>query len=367
MTRDKRRSWEDRSRASSARNIFVRLGRLLPFALLLSPSLGCRGAQSALDPAGPQAGRIGGLWWLMFYTLSAVFVIVMALLLVAALRRRKPISSEAALAPDTKPDPAGDRRSALAVGGGIIVTVIILFVLLVSSFLTGQSLYSSAPAAPDEGLTVEVTGHQWWWEVKYRNETPSRIVTTANEIHLPAGAPVLFRLGSTDVIHSFWVPNLHGKTDLIPGHLTHTRIRADRQGVYRGQCAEFCGHQHAHMAFTVVVESPEQFRAWYEAQVRPAAQPSTPGQARGQQVFLSSPCVMCHRIRGTDAGGRLGPDLTHVASRLTIAAGTLENTRGHLAGWVVDSQKIKPGNRMPPNNLEPQDLHALLDYLQSLK
>jgi cytochrome c oxidase subunit 2 len=356
-----------KKRRPGVRGTAARPGRLLPSSLLLSLSFGCRGAQSALDPAGPQAGRIGGLWWLMFYTLSAVFVVVMALLMVAALRRRRPYAGEVAPVPDTKPDPEGDRRSALAVGGGILITVLILFVLLVSSFLPGQSLYSSAPATAEEGLAVEVTGHQWWWDVKYDNKTPSRIVTTANEIHLPAGTPVFFKLGSADVIHSFWVPNLHGKTDLIPGHLTITRIRADRPGVYRGQCAEFCGHQHAHMALTVIVESPEQFQAWYEAQLQPAPAPSTPAQARGQQVFLTSPCVMCHRIQGTDAGGRVGPDLTHVASRPTIAAGTLENNRGHLAGWVVDSQKIKPGNRMPPNNIEPQDLQALLDYLQSLK
>ena len=169
------------------------------------------------------------------------------------------------------------------------------------------------------------------------------------------------------MIHSFWVPNLHGKTDLIPGRQTLTWVKADRPGTYRGQCAEFCGHQHAHMAFTVVAEPPEQFKAWYEAQLKPAAQPSTPAQARGQQVFLSSPCIMCHRVQGTDAGGRVGPDLTHVASRSHLAAGTLANTRGHLAGWVLDPQKIKPGTRMPPNNLEPADLQALLDYLQSLK
>jgi cytochrome c oxidase subunit 2 len=327
---------------------------------------GCAGVQSALDPAGPQSGRIGGLWWLMLSTLSAVFLIVMCVLLVAAFRRRQPLDGETPDAPDLKPDSGRERRMSRTVFGGIIVTVIILFVLLVSSFLTGQALYSIASAS-DKALTVEVTGHQWWWAVKYDDQTPSRIVTTANEIHIPVGRPVLFKLTSQDVIHSFWIPNLHGKTDLIPGHTTMTWIRADREGTYRGQCAEFCGHQHAHMAFTVVVESEEQFKAWYDAQLLPATQPSTSEQARGQQVFLTSPCIMCHRIQGTDAGGAVGPDLTHVASRPTIAAGTLENTRDHLASWVVDSQRIKPGNRMPQNTLNPQDLQMLLDYLQSLK
>ena len=331
--------------------------------LLLS---GCAGVQSALDPAGPQAGRIGGLWWLMLYTLTAVFLAVMAVLIVAAFRPRGASRGDAAHTPETKPEPHRERRMSRAVIGGVAVTVVILFVLLVSSFLTGRALHSLA-ASGESALTVKVTGYQWWWKVQYDNQTAGYVVTTANEIHLPAGRPVLFKLTSNDVIHSFWVPNLHGKTDLIPGHETTTWIRADRAGVFRGQCAEFCGHQHAHMALTVVVESPEQFKAWYDDQLKPAAEPSTPEQARGRQVFMSSPCVMCHRIGGTDAGGAVGPDLTHFASRPTIAAGTLENTRGHLAGWVVDSQKIKPGNRMPQNILEPADLQALLDYLQSLK
>jgi cytochrome c oxidase subunit II len=332
-------------------------------SLLLS---GCTGAQSALNPGGPQAGSINGLWWLMFYTLAAVFLIVMCVLLAASFRRRRPLGGETTDVPDTKPEPALERRMSHTVMGGVLVTIVILFVLLIASYLTGRSLYSAGYSSQG-ALIVEVTGHQWWWDVRYNDPDPSRMVTTANEIHVPLGRPVLFRLTSSDVIHSFWVPNLHGKMDLIPGHYTNIWIRADRPGTYRGQCAEFCGYQHAHMSFTVVVESEEQYKAWYESQLRSAPQPATPQQARGQQVFLTSPCIMCHRIQGTDAGGRVGPDLTHIASRPTIAAGTLENTRGNLAGWVIDSQKIKPGNRMPPNNIEPQDLQALLDYLQSLK
>ena len=322
-------------------------------------------SQSALDPAGQQASSIGKLWWLMFYTLSAVFIIVMCVLLVAAFRPRGGYQTETEFTPNTKPDPTKERRMSRTVISSIVITIVILFVLLVSSFLTGRSLYTMA--AEENVLTVDVTGYQWWWAVKYENTSANQIVTTANEIHIPVGHTVIFNLVSRDVIHSFWVPNLHGKTDLIPGHTTSIRIRADRPGIYRGQCAEYCGYQHAHMAFTVVVESDEQFKSWYDAQLLPSAQPATSEQARGQQVFLSSPCIMCHRVRGTDAGGAVGPDLTHVASRQTIAAGTLENTRGHLAGWIIDSQKIKPGNRMPPNNLEPEDLQTLLDYIQSLK
>jgi cytochrome c oxidase subunit 2 len=321
-------------------------------------------SQSALSPAGPQAGRIISLWWMMFYVTGAVFLIVMAFLLAALVRRRRPYGGEAADVPDIRPEPAGERRMSHAVLAGVGLTVVILFVFLVRSYVTGRALDS---LHEQEHLTVSVVGHQWWWEVRYDNSTAAYVLTTANEIHLPVGRPVLFKLTSTDVIHSFWVPNLHGKTDLVPGHENVTWLKAEQEGTYRGQCAEFCGHQHAHMAFTVVVEPYEKFKAWYDAQLKPAPEPQTQAQTQGRQVFLSSPCVMCHTVRGTDAGASVGPDLTHVASRGTLAAGTLENTRGHLAGWVVDSQRIKPGNRMPPNNLEPADLQALLDYLQSLK
>jgi cytochrome c oxidase subunit 2 len=179
--------------------------------------------------------------------------------------------------------------------------------------------------------------------------------------------PVVLKVSSQDVIHSFWVPNLHGKRDLIPGQITHTWIQADRPGVYRGQCAEFCGHQHAHMAFNVVAEPMDNFLAWIAHQRQPAPDPTTDEERRGHDVFMQSPCVSCHTIRGTDAGSHLGPELTHVASRLTIAAGTLPNVRGHLAGWVANAQSIKPGSRMPPNLLQPGDLQAVLTYVRSLR
>jgi cytochrome c oxidase subunit 2 len=296
---------------------------------------------------------------------AAVYVVVMAALAVAALRSRRRGGAAVGDEPDTKPDEGRENRMARVVLGGVAATAAILLAFVVSSFLTGRRLH--AEAAGKDVLTVEITGHQWWWEVRYDDPVPSRVVTTANEIHVPVGRTVQFKMTSDDVIHSFWVPNLHGKTDLIPGHQTNTWLRAEREGSYRGQCAEFCGHQHAHMGLTVIAESPEKFGAWYEAQLLPAAPPSTPGQERGRQVFLSAPCVMCHTVRGTVAGGRLGPELTHLAARSHIASATLENTRGHLGGWVVDPQRIKPGVRMPPNNIEPNDLQSLLDYLQSLK
>jgi cytochrome c oxidase subunit 2 len=321
-------------------------------------------SQSALHPAGPQAGRIISLWWMMFWVTGVVFLIVMGFLVAALVRRRRPYGGEAADVPDVRPEASVERRMSHVVLTGVGVTVVILFVFLIRSYVTGRALDS---LHEQDHLTVKVVGHQWWWEVSYDNSTAAYTVTTANEIHIPVGRPVLFKLTSTDVIHSFWVPNLHGKMDLVPGHENVTWLKADQEGTYRGQCAEFCGHQHAHMAFTVVAEPYDKFKAWYDAQLKAAPEPVNQSQAQGRQVFLSSTCVMCHTIRGTEAGSRVGPDLTHVASRGTLAAGTLENTRGHLGGWVVDSQKIKPGNRMPPNNLEPADLQALLDYLQSLK
>ena len=179
--------------------------------------------------------------------------------------------------------------------------------------------------------------------------------------------PVTFTLKSNDVIHSFWVPNLSGKKDLIPGKIATIWLQADQPGLYRGQCAEYCGHQHAHMALLVIAEPEQQFEAWTRNQIQSAPSPTSDSQKRGQQVFLSSTCVMCHAIGGTSAASVFGPNLTHVGSRQTIAAATLVNTRDHLSQWVTNSQVVKPGNRMPPNNLSSDDLQAVLDYLQSLQ
>ena len=214
---------------------------------------------------------------------------------------------------------------------------------------------------------IQVIGHQWWWEVIYQDQTPSNIVTTANEIHIPVGRPIKIELKSGDVIHSFWIPNLHGKKDAFPDHDSAIWLRADKEGTYDGQCAEFCGYQHAQMRLQVIAESEEKFQQWLKNARKNAPDPQTEAQKRGQQVFLGTTCVMCHTIQGTNAGARLGPNLTHVAGRKRIAAGTLPNTAGHLAGWIVDPQKIKPGVRMPQNPLDPQDLLALLEYIESLK
>ena len=309
-----------------------------------------RGLHSALDAAGPQAGRIEDLWWIFFWVCAAVFVLVVAALLAAVLHRRRQEDQ--------------DRGLVRAVGGATAVTAILLIGLLIASVATGRAVGSLPP--PD-ALTLEVVGHQWWWEIHYEDPVPGRRFTTANEIHIPVGRPIRIKTRSSDVIHSFWVPNLHGKRDLIPGHPSETWLQADRSGVFRGPCAEFCGAQHANMTLVVVAEPPAAFEAWRAVQLQPPARPATALQSRGQAVFLALPCTTCHTIAGTQAGGKIGPELTHLAGRQTLAAGTLPNTRGHLAGWILDPQTQKPGNKMPAVALKSDDLQALLAYLESLR
>ena len=230
--------------------------------------------------------------------------------------------------------------------------------------LTGRAL--DTLRTPD-ALRIQVTGNQWWWDVQYENAVPSLRVTTANEIHIPVGRAIRFDLLSTDVIHSLWIPNLQGKIDLVPGRLNELWLRADQAGVYRGQCAEYCGLQHAKMALVVVAEPPATSSAGWPRIAPRRRRRRRAEQQRGREVFERGPCAMCHAIAGTTAGGRSAPDLTHIASRSTIGAGTLPNTRGHLAGWVADPQQIKPGNRMPPPGLTGEELQAVLAYLESLK
>ncbi len=316
------------------------------------------GAHSALQSHGVQAARIEHLWWLMFWICSAVFVLVMVA--VGAAVSRTP--GETGLA---GPIPSESRlRMSRVVAGAVGVTVLTLFVLLFASVSTGREIASlGAPKA----TIIKVTGHQWWWEVEYQDPVPAHQVTTANEIHIPAGRPVLIELASADVIHSFWVPSLHGKRDLIPGHESSIWIEAGRPGVYRGFCAEFCGHQHAHMGLLVIADPPERYAAWYAGQLQTPPPPANALLQQGRQVVESGPCALCHNIQGTQAGGKLGPDLTHLASRRTIAAATLANNPGNLGGWIVDPQTVKPGNQMPANSLSSEDLQAVLAYLGSLQ
>jgi len=316
--------------------------------------------QSVLNPAGPQAGHVAALWWLMFWVCLAILSLVTLALLLALFRQRT--ASELA-APTAIADPARERRATRVVVLCIAATIVILLFFLAASVVTGHRM---ALLASDNGVTIKLTGYRWWWKVEYSDPAPANHVITANEIHIPVGRPVLINMQSQDVIHSFWVPALQGKRDLIPGSPSAVWLQADRAGVFEGQCAEFCGFQHAHMRLVVVAEPEEQFQAWLDAQRRPARAPEDSAAQRGLQVFLSGPCALCHSIRGTDASGQVAPDLTHLASRSKIAAGTLPNTSGHLAGWIVDSQHIKPGNAMPPTSLSAEDLQALLTYLRGL-
>ena len=340
--------------------------------------------QSALVPAGPGAEEIGRLWDLMLVAGTAVTVLVVALLVVALFRRRHP--SELPAEADRPADPRGERANietggrgrldrqrprseALGarwmVAGGIVFPAVVLTVLLV---FTLRTLGSISPRRDEPApLVVEVIGKQWWWEVRYPHQEPARIAITANELRIPVGRRVRVELEASDVIHSFWVPGLQGKTDMIPGRTNLTWLQADAPGRWRGQCAEFCGVQHAKMALVVVAEPQADFDAWLERQRAPADPPADSAGRADESAFVASGCVLCHTVRGTPARGELGPDLTHVGGRLTLAGGILPNTAGHLAGWIADPQSLKPGSRMPVVPLTASELHAIVRYLGSLR
>ena len=350
----------------------------LPTALLTLLA-GCVGLerQSVLHPMGAQAAKVYNLWLFMIVVATVVYALTMAALLYAMFRRRRPVDhldpaiTVAAASPiDPAPEEAraaeASKESAMTrtVTWALAATAAILLVFLLIDFSTNRALASLPVNRP---LVIEAVGHQWWWEFIYQDTVPQNRLSTANELHVPVGRPIIVRTRATDVIHSFWLPNIAGKKDMIPGREQRFAFRVDHPGVYRGQCAEFCGFQHAKMAFFVVAETPDRYDAWLAQQKLPAADPADSVRQHGRDVFLSGPCAVCHTIAGTTAGGTVGPELTHVGGRLTIAAGTLPNTRGNLAGWIVDPQGVKPGAHMPANQLAPKDLQALLAYLESLK
>lgn len=321
---------------------------------LFLPSRSVHAQQSALKPASDHAQGIETLWWVMFYGATLIFVAVMLVLAIGLWRARRP---------DARALSDVASRN-LVIAAGVALPLVILIVLVGGSLLLGRSI---AAKPPENALSVVVTGWMWWWQVDYLDEEGAVIATTANELHIPVGRPVELQLVSADVIHSFWVPELHGKTDLVPGSTNTSWFSAERSGVYRGQCAEFCGIQHALMAFLVVAEPEQDFKDWLARQAEPAATPDSERARQGQNVFLNAGCADCHTIRGTSADGDVAPDLTHIASRRTLAAATRPNTRGHLGGWISDPQSIKPGNFMPRTRFEPEEFKALLDYLESLR
>jgi cytochrome c oxidase subunit II len=317
--------------------------------------------QSAVHPAGPQADHVHTLWLVMLWTCAVVFVVVFAAFAIAL--RRAPRVTETS-EPQTSRSIGDEPGARRAVTAAAIVSIVGLLGLLVASVATDRAL---AGLPLQDGLVIQVTGQQWWWQATYYPGDPERTFETANELHIPVGKPVVLRLDSPDVIHSFWLPSLAPKKDMIPGRTLILNLRADKAGAYRGQCAEFCGFQHAKMAFVVYADEPAQYEAWAKAQRATAAEPSDALARRGHEVFMGSTCVMCHTINGTTAQAKLGPDLTHLASRTTIAAGVLPNSRGHLAGWIANPHAAKPGVNMPAVTLPAEDMSALVAYLESLK
>jgi cytochrome c oxidase subunit II len=320
---------------------------------------GCNGYQNAMGGDGAESANFVQLFWVFMVVCTVMYLIVAVALLAAIWHNRRSVltvddRTHHQMSPAIRPALMG--WTALVVAG--------LTVLTVASFLTDRS---NAAAASRPALHMTVTANQWWWDVEYNLPDVSKTLRTANEIHLPMNVPVHVTLKSNDVIHSFWIPNLAGKQDLIPGRLTDVQLLARRTGLYRGQCAEFCGVQHAQMALDVTVESKSDFERWYSAQLATAKPPATPLQLAGYRYFNTRECGACHNIGGTPATGQVAPDLTHFASRRSIAAGALPMNKGNLYGWIADPQSQKPGSKMPTVGLEPNELHALVAYLETLK
>ena len=314
--------------------------------LLLLTACGNDSSPSILDPQGTEARHLEGVWWLLFGLAAAVYAVVAGLILFAIVRGRR----------REEPRPSRLNDNAFVVLGGLVVP---LAILLVVAVVTVRG--TTAVRQPEAGaLRIDVRAHDWWWEVRY----PTTGIVTANEIHVPVGRQVAVRITTADVIHSFWVPQLAGKLDAVPGQDNVLRFTAERAGVYRGECAEFCGIQHANMNFLVVAEDATRFGQWEQTQVQGAGLPTDDKSERGRLVFERESCAGCHTIKGTSARGTVGPDLTHVGSRRTLGAATVPNTRANLSAWIADAQALKPGNLMPPIELSPDDLAALVHYLQ---
>jgi cytochrome c oxidase subunit II len=324
--------------------------KILAIAALM-PVAGCRGVQSALDPQGPAAAAIAQSTWIMAAGGAVILGLVMALALYAVYRtpgRRRAPSSNTVI-----------------VAGGVVLPVVTLTALL----LYGVPLSQALRGDQEQALRIEVIAHRWWWEVRYPGAGANDSIVTANEVRIPVGRPVMVALASEDVIHSFWVPNLAGKIDAIPGRVNRITFEASRAGVFRGQCAEFCGAQHARMAFHVVAEPADAFERWLEHQRQPAARAADEHMRKGEALFIAH-CAECHTVRGV--AGRRGPlsapDLTHVASRAWLGAGTLENTPANVAAWIARNDAVKPGNAMPSfRHLGRAEVEALAAWVSTLQ
>jgi len=319
------------------------------------------GFHDALAPAGPQAAALFHLWSVMLAACAVVFVLVMAALFIAL--RRAPRALETST-PDLEAHPRNEAAMRRRVGWGVAGSSVLLFVLLLASFFTDRAL-SAMPL--ENAIHIDLVGHQFWWEARYEAHDPALAFSTANELHVPVGRPVLVRLRADDVIHSLWLPSLAGKKDLIPGRDATIAFRVDKAGAYRGQCAEFCGYQHAHMALLVVADPPADYERWRAAQRLPANAPSTAQEQRGLELVEHGSCALCHTIVGTGAQGRRAPDLTHLASRSWLAAGTVPNSPDARAEWIANPQKFKPGVNMPALEARPEDVAAISAYLGTLR
>jgi cytochrome c oxidase subunit 2 len=317
--------------------------------LFLVPLLGCEGPQSALDPSGTSARQIAQLWWVMLSGAIVIYVIVIGTAVFA-----------------TRMSPRPHTRfpgNLFIIVGGVAFPLVVLSTLLTYSLVLGRDLTQ----APINAMQIEVVGKQWWWEVRY-HRPDGQAVVSANELRLPVGQPVELLLEATDVIHSFWVPSLAGKRDMVPGRVNRLVLQAEEPGVYRGQCAEYCGGPHALMAFYAIAQPAEEFAAWLDREALASRAPKDAFLARGRDLFLESGCGACHTIRGTQAAGEFGPDLTHVGGRRSLGAGILPNNVGTIAGWIADTQHIKPGNKMPSFNIfSGEELRAIAAYLASLE
>jgi len=321
---------------------------LLPAVAVLA---GCDKQQNALAPESHQAKSIASLfWWMMGGSWIGLGLIVALLVLAWKRRNRRGIGS------DTEGDKPGEKFAwRVVIGLGIVTPIVVIGVIFVIANLFVIKT-TEAPAADSTRLTVRVIGHMWWWEVRY----PGHPAVTANELHIPVRVPVRLEVQTKDVIHSFWVPRLNRTIDAIPGRTNAIELYADTAGRYRGQCDEFCGLQHAHMAFYVYADPPSVFRRWLAQQSKPVSSPPP-------KLFTTAGCADCHALRGTSAKADVGPDLTHVGSRSTLAALTIRNTPAELEDWILHNQAIKPGNQMPDITISPAQAHELAVYLEGLK
>jgi cytochrome c oxidase subunit 2 len=336
-----------RRRATGVTSRAARAVVLVAVAALLT---GCNEQQDSLAPRSHAASDIASLfWWMMGVAWLGMGVVVCLMLFAWRKAHRRP-------GHETK---EGEKLAfRIVIGAGIVFPIVLIATLFVISDIFVIKT-TQAPAKSATKLTIRVIGHQWWWEVRY----PGTAAVTANEIHIPVRTPVRVEVSTGDVIHSFWVPRLNRTIDTMPGKRNAIELYADAVGRYRGQCDEFCGLQHAHMGFYVVAEPQAKFQAWLANMAKPARSAS----AAGKHVFMTSSCADCHAIRGTQASGDVGPDLTHVASRTTLAALTIPNDPANLARWITDSQSVKPGNQMPDMHLSSSQVQALVTYLDGLR